>query len=319
MDIWKIARNRLQNIKMENLKAQAEQKELIFQKYPCLRDWEAEIQNAFIQGLQELSGNNPEAMESAREKTAQIILKRNTFLSQQGLPVDIIVSKPLCPKCNDTGYIEQTPCGCLKKIVTAIRKEQVYKTLPLPEASFDAFDITIFSDYASETGGLSPQEAMEEIYAQCADYAQSFGHSSRNLFFNGGTGVGKTYMSCCIAKAVCDKGFDVVYVSAIDCFEALESGKFNPDYKADNSNLYSCDLLVFDDLGTEFITKTSFLQSALYHLINTRIVQKKPMIINSNLTVEDIKNRYLPQVYSRLKGDFYLISFIGDDLRQSSI
>ena len=156
---------------------------------------------------------------------------------------------------------------------------------------------------------------MEKTLQTCRRYAYSFTEKSENLLFSGDTGLGKTFLSACIARTVADRGYSVVYESAGHLFTNLERAKFSGDESArEDIRKYSqCDLLIVDDLGTEM--PGQFTTAALYALVNDRLLTGKPMIVSTNLTIDELSRRYSPQILSRLRGSFRRVAFIGEDIR----
>ena len=161
---------------------------------------------------------------------------------------------------------------------------------------------------------------MTRVVAVCEGFARQFpSYPLKNLLLSGGTGLGKTFLSGCIAREVSERGFSVVYDTAISLFAAFESRKFSRDMEEgrqarDETRRYlHCDLLILDDLGSELTTP--FVQSALYELINSRLLADKRTIISTNLSIEQIAARYTPQIASRIEGLFQELTFYGEDIR----
>ena len=156
---------------------------------------------------------------------------------------------------------------------------------------------------------------MEKTFQTCRRYAQFFTEKSGNLLLSGDTGLGKTFLSACIARAVADRGYSVVYESAGHLLTHMERAKFAGDEAAREicRKYTECDLLIVDDLGTEM--PGQFTTSALYSLINDRLLMSKPMIISTNLTIDEMLKRYSPQIASRLRGSFERLAFVGEDIR----
>ena len=156
---------------------------------------------------------------------------------------------------------------------------------------------------------------MERNFQNCRRYANSFGMASGNLMFVGGTGLGKTFLSACIARTVADRGFSVVYETAHHLFAKLEQAKFGggEEAKREAEKYLQCDLLILDDLGTEM--PGQFVTAALYSLLNDRLLECKPMVISTNLNVDELARRYSPQIASRLHGNFSRLTFVGEDIR----
>ena len=153
----------------------------------------------------------------------------------------------------------------------------------------------------------------------CKKYAAGFSAASGSLLFSGATGLGKTFLSACIARQIADRGFSVMYETAIRLFGDFETEKFGAQ-GGDGSltrKYFDCDLLIIDDLGTEMTTQ--FTVSALYSVLNTRMMEGKPILISTNLLPEALETRYSPQIASRIVGTFRLIKFAGDDLRRKGL
>ena len=156
---------------------------------------------------------------------------------------------------------------------------------------------------------------MEKTYRNCRSYAFGFHEKADSLLFSGNPGLGKTFLSACIARTVADQGYSVVYESAGHLFAVLEKARFegNDDNRRAAAKYNECDLLIVDDLGTEL--SGQFVTAALYGLINDRILSGKPMIVSTNLTIDDLSRRYSPQIVSRLRGSFRRVAFLGEDIR----
>ena len=196
-------------------------------------------------------------------------------------------------------------------------KEQLSSVLPIADQNFSKFDMSFYSTRPDGRSGISPRENMEYNLGECKAYAAKFGKDSPNLLLFGSTGLGKTFLSTCIAEAVSARGFSVAYDTAINIVAAYETIKFGSgdgEAAAERAARYErADLLIIDDMGTEM--GTAFTVSALYNLINNRLMAKRPMIINTNLLPETLSEKYSPAVASRLLGEFLPLRFFGDDIR----
>ena len=190
--------------------------------------------------------------------------------------------------------------------------------LDLGSQSFDTFDTDWYSDQRAPGKTKSAREHMEWVYDTCVEYAHNFGKKPANLLLDGAPGLGKTFLSACIARVVSEDGFSVVYDTAVHVFARCEAAKFRadeePDAAVDVRRFESCDLLILDDLGTEMAT--GFVQSALYQLINGRLLAGKKTVINTNLAPRQLGERYSPQVQSRLEGEYRVLPFFGEDIRK---
>ena len=229
-------------------------------------------------------------------------------------PEGYLDEKPICDRCGGTGYVGSAMCDCLKELCRQEQKKEL-TLLHVGNESFDQFRVDYYPDRVDPELGINIRTLMGKTFTTCRGYAMSFCESSPNLLFSGGTGLGKTFLSACIARTVADNGYSVVYESAAHLFSKLERAKFSSDEqaRAEVEKFTACDLLIIDDLGTEM--GGQFTTSALYILINDRLLAGKPTIISTNLNTEDMARRYSPQIASRLNGSFLRLPFVGDDIR----
>ena len=261
-----------------------------------------------------------EAVQAVREKNLDLQQQRAVLLGAMGLPEDVLDSKPACPLCGDTGWRGAQMCQCLKRLCTQEQIKELSKLLDLGEQSFDTFDLDRYSVQLWPERGTSPRANMELVYEVCLNFAQKFGHFQfRNLFLTGAPGLGKTFLSACIARTVSEQGFSVVYDTAVNVFARFEEQKFARDREEageardDTRRYLGCDLLILDDLGSEMTTP--FVQSALYTLINSRLASDRRTVISSNLSMDQVRQRYTPQIASRLEGEYRVLPFYGEDIR----
>ena len=205
-------------------------------------------------------------------------------------------------------------CSCLQELCRQEQKKEL-SLLTCGEGDFDQFRLDYYPDRVDSTYGASPRMIMERNLRICRKYAEGFQPGSGNLLFTGGTGLGKTMLSACIATAVAEKGYCVAYETASHLFAKLEKNRFNPDAQTQAAvdKLNGCDLLIVDDLGTEL--PGNFVTAALYTLVNDRLLAGRPMIISTNLNINEAAQRYSPQIASRLRGSFQMLPFVGEDIR----
>ena len=265
-------------------------------------------------------GDPAPALGEVREKNLALQRGRAGLLEAHGYPADALDDKPACPRCGDTGWVGASMCACLKKLCAQEQIAELSKLLDLGEQSFDAFSLDYYSPLPWPGESLTPRENMEFVLEVCSSYARRFGKFYfRNLFLTGAPGLGKTFLSACIARTVAEKGFSVVYDTAVNIFSRFEEQKFARDREEagearDETRRYlGCDLLILDDLGSELTTP--FVQSALYTLINSRLTADKGTVISSNLTMDQVRARYTPQIASRLEGEYRALPFYGEDIR----
>ena len=263
-------------------------------------------------------GTDPRpAIEALKEENLALQRERAELLVAHGYPADYLEDKPNCPLCGDTGWRGSEVCSCLNDYYARVQLEELSRLLDLGTQSFETFSFDWYSDERGERK-RSPRENMERVFDICQDYARHFSLAADNLLLTGQSGLGKTFLSASIARVVSDRGFSVVYDTAEHIFSQMEEEKFRPDDSSaacENVQRYqNCDLLIVDDLGTEMVT--SFVQSALYQLINGRLLAGKKTVINTNLAPRQLGERYSPQVQSRLEGEYRVLPFFGEDIRK---
>ncbi|MDR0862123.1 MAG: ATP-binding protein [Oscillospiraceae bacterium] len=253
-----------------------------------------------------------------RDDNLDLQEEREFELTRAGYPHGYIDDVPMCDKCDDAGYIGAEMCSCLMEYYKAELRKSLSSLLKLGDETFDSFNLNYYDDAADLRTGFSPRRSMEIVYETCVQYARRFGARSYNLFLCGATGLGKTFLSACIARVVSEGGHSVVYDTTPAIFARLEEEKFSKAEDAlalreETRRFRDCDLLIMDDLGTEM--QTSFTNAALYDLVNSRLITGKKTIISSNLTTEDLRRRYSPQIVSRLLGEYQVLMFYGRDIR----
>ncbi len=236
------------------------------------------------------------------------------LLTASGYPADYLETPYVCKKCEDTGFCGGQSCECRKALLKAVAKSELEAVSPSRNCEFADFDLTLYPAEVSPTYGISPRSRMREIFEYCRCYADDFGKCSDSLFMHGATGLGKTHLSLAIANVVVEKGFEVIYGSAQNLLSSLEREKFGGGSGEREKELLDCDLLIIDDLGSEF--STQFTVACIYNIINTRINLGKPVIISTNLTGEELEAKYTQRITSRIIGSYVSLLFIGKDIRQ---
>ena len=255
-----------------------------------------------------------------RDRNLDLQAEKARLLTEHGWPADALDDKPACPRCGDTGWVGASMCSCLRQLCAQEQIAELSKLLDLGEQSFDTFSLDFYSPLPWPGEELSPRENMEFILEVCSNYARKFGKFYfHNLFLTGAPGLGKTFLSACIARTVSEQGFSVVYDTAVNVFARFEEQKFARDReeageaKDETRRYLGCDLLILDELGSELTTP--FVQSALYTLINSRLSSDRRTVISSNLSMDQVRQRYTPQIASRLEGEYRVLPFYGDDIR----
>lgn len=265
-------------------------------------------QTTFLKGEDSVT-----AMEKVRDANLALQEERRQLLRANFAP-DYLMEEPMCSQCGGSGYMGSTMCRCLSQLCQEEQRKELHR-LTTGQERFDRFRMDYYPDRMDSTIGASPRMVMERVLQICQRYGSAFSEHSGNLLFVGNTGLGKTFLSACIANEVVDKGYSVAYESAPRLFEKLNKNHFSPDEKShrEAEHLTECDLLILDDLGTELTT--NFTVSALYSLLCDRLLARKPMIVSTNLNVDEIAQRYSPQIASRFQGEFQRLTFVGQDIR----
>ncbi len=260
-----------------------------------------------------------ERLEKLKRDNLELQAERAERLTALGLPIDWLDEIVSCPLCRDTGLVDGKPCLCLKKLYNRALTEELSSLLRHGDESFERFDLTLYDAEPLPGSTVSPRYAMERILEQCRKFADGFPEVKTNLLFQGGTGLGKTYLSACIARVVADKGWSVCYESAAAALEAFETQKFAREPESAEAaaarvrRMLDCDLMILDDLGTEMVTSVTV--SSLYTLINNRLNAGKRMIVSTNCSDEELQKKYTPPIFSRIKGEFLRLPFVGRDIR----
>ena len=290
--------------------------EQIYHQLPRLKEIDLEMRRsvskavsvAFRKGCDTVA-----AINAIKEENLALQREREWLLDANDLDETALEPAVICPKCGGSGYIGAVMCECLRELCRQEQKKELSSLLSGRE-TFEGFRLDYYSAEIDPNFGVSPRQLMQITYQHCRRYAREFSLRSPSLLFTGAPGLGKTYLSACIARTVADNGFSVVYDTAGKLFADFEAVKFGSDRGALTEKYTACDLLIIDDLGTEMITQ--FTQSVLYQVINTRMMEGKPVIISTNLSDELLRQRYTPAIVSRLLGAYQTCHFIGSDIRQ---
>ena len=298
---------------------EARRREDIFRRAPRLREIERELRAAMgrLVTVTFRRGTDP-AEEVARLRVENLRLQRERrdLLERLGLPEDCLEERPACPLCGDTGYRDGGVCRCLRGYYAREQQRELSRMLDLGGQSFDTFSLEWYSDRVEPGERRSARSHMEErVYNSCAEFAHRFGRRFENLLFFGAPGLGKTHLSAAIAREVSGAGWSVVYDTAGHVFRVFEDEKFSREEAGEDvERVLRCDLLILEDLGTELTT--AFVQSALYEIVNTRLVERRSTILSTNLMPNELGRRYSPQIASRIEGEYQLLPFVGEDIRR---
>lgn len=314
------ARTQLDLIRSDNQAEHQRRLSLVYARVPEIQRMDETMRRQMTE-LVRLTISHPvdlkERLAALEKDNLDIQMRRAELLVENGWPVEYLDDIYSCPKCRDSGVYEGGVCSCLEKLYNKELTKELGTLLQHGDESFERFDLNYYD--TAPVGGVSPRETMTMVLGACRKFADNFPAVSANLLFQGGTGLGKTYLSACIARVVANKGYSVCYDSAAAALEAFEVQKFSRDPEAGEAanarvrRMLDCDLMILDDLGTEMISSIS--TSALYTLLNTRLVNGKKIIISTNCSDEELQKKYTQQIYSRIKGEFLRLPFVGRDIR----
>lgn len=314
------ARARLEQAKLERERENEAHRAAAYERYPRLREIDRELQQSMAElAIAFLKKDSEETLGAIRTRNQTLQAERNWILEAGEFEDGYLDDTPVCTRCGGTGYDGSQMCSCLRELCRQEQKKELTSLLGSGRESFDTFRLDVYSDAYDPKLGTSPRELMRSNLNICKKYAAGFSAASGSLLFSGATGLGKTFLSACIARQIADRGFSVIYETAIRLFGDFETEKFGAQ-GGDGSltrKYFDCDLLIIDDLGTEMTTQ--FTVSALYSVLNTRMMEGKPILISTNLLPEALETRYSPQIASRIVGTFRLIKFAGDDLRRRGL
>lgn len=264
------------------------------------------------------SENTDQEIAVLRDRNLALQEEKRRLLIQNGYPADYLTVSCDCPKCHDTGYVDHQLCDCVRRRAAEAQKNKLSSLLPVDKETFDTFRLDYYSTRPDDRLGIAPREIAKINYQKCMHFADFFGDSYENLILYGSAGLGKTFLSSCIAKRVTERGFSVTYDTAISLFDRYNELKFKSGDVSDAAEAMerfrNADLLIIDDLGTEM--PGSFHTSCLYDIMNRRLMRRLPTILSTNLLPDEWESRYSAAIASRISGEFTQLRFIGDDIRK---
>lgn len=281
----------------------------VYDHVPGYRDLEDSIAAVSVaQGKKYLEGD-AHALEELKEMLADISDKKERLLLDAHLPADYLQPSYTCPDCKDTGYIDGQKCHCFKQAVITLLYEQSNLREMLQSENFQTLSYEYYDgDHLSH---------FKNAVITCQNFIKNFNSDYHNLFFYGTVGTGKSFLSNCVARELIENGHSVIYFSASALFDLLSRYSFDYKNKEEQreryNDLYQCDLLIIDDLGTELTNQ--FVASQLFSLLNERHMGKKATIISTNLSLEELRNRYSDRIFSRITSHYELCKLTGPDIR----
>lgn len=288
----------------------------VVSKVPEFSRLEDEISSLSVTQAKRLILGEQGVLEAYRSQMASLKDKRKQLLASGNFPEDYLEMRYDCPHCQDTGYIGNEKCACfIQEEIDLLYTQANLKDI-LTRENFSTFSTAYYSDKLTDpASNATALELANRAVAQARAFVNRFGTTYENLLLYGNTGVGKTFLTNCIAKELLDRRFSVLYFSATTFFETLAKNTFEQHLDEEDTSSYilNCDLLIIDDLGTEMAN--SFVLSKFFDVINRRHLAGKSTLISTNLSVEALKETYTERSSSRILGNYTLVKLIGNDIR----
>ena len=300
-----------------------ERKNRLFSEVPEIEDIDHEIASVSIAAAKALLSDAPDtpapSLSALREK-------KRRLMKSHGFPENYLDPPFTCPDCRDTGYIGNSRCHCFIQASIDLLYRQANLTNILRSENFHSFSLSFYDTLLrDEDVGMNARENAEKILHYCKGFCDSFGKNSESLLLYGNTGAGKTFLTHCIARELLEHNHSVVYFTAFEFFEALAAKAFHRGEASRDTGytteaglsaadaIYSAELLIIDDLGTEL--PNTFTDSQLFECINERLLLNKPLLISTNLSTAQISDRYSRRTYSRIIGSFRIFKLFSRDIR----
>lgn len=284
-------------------------RDYVYEHLPKYRELEDETASLSVEQGKKLLSGDETAMDRLRENLAALKKQKRRLLLDAGLPANYLEPVFSCPDCRDTGYIDRQKCHCLRQAEISLLYEQSGIQDMLEHNNFSLLS---YDYYTGEALALF-RHAVET----CQSFIKNFNSDYRNLFFYGTVGTGKSFLSGCVAKELMDEGHSVIYFGAAGLFDLLSSVSFDAKSRDERRNtyfdLYQCDLLIIDDLGTELTNQ--FTASQLFSFLNERHLGKKSTLISTNFSLAELRDRYSDRIFSRITSNFEVCRLAGEDIR----
>ena len=290
----------------------------VYGKDQRLKAIDDNISSCSLAQARKLLNGDVTALSKLRSQLTEFRQQRLSILKELGYSEQYFEPSYECPDCKDTGYIGNQRCHCFKQRAIDLVYTQSNIRSILKTENFNTFCYDYYSETeVNPTTGLTSLETMQNAVKECRKFINEFDSVFSNLFFYGDTGVGKTFLSNCIAKELLDTGHSVIYFTAFQIFDVFEQNTFHKSTTeniiAAHQNIFDCDLLIIDDLGTEM--PNSFTVSQLFLCLNERILRRKSTIISTNLTLNKVAEIYSERTFSRISSSYVILKLFGDDIR----
>lgn len=291
-------------------------RKIVYNQLPELKEIHDSISLLSVNQAKKLLNGDEKALADLKKQLRLLVEQKTELLVSAGYPADYLEPVYECPDCKDTGYIGNRKCHCLQKAIIDLLYTQSNLKNILQRENFDTFSFAYYSDnHVDPVTGRSALANIRNAHYIAHEFVDTFGKDFRNLFLYGDTGVGKTFLTNCIARELMNKAFSVIYLTAFEFFDTLAKSRFDRDNDAEmmNEHIFDCDLLIIDDLGTELTN--AFTVSQLFLCINERLLRRKSTIISTNLSLESLVDIYSERTFSRITSNYTMLKITGDDIR----
>ena len=291
--------------------------EEVHKKVPAIKEMEEVITGKAVERAKCLLDGDQEAGRRLKAEVEDLREQKKVLLKAYGYPEDYMEMHYSCKDCRDTGYYEGRKCHCFRKEEIKLLYAQSNLEQLMKRENFETFSDEYFDrEQVIPEFNMSVYDYMMQVKQLCRNFVEQFGVKKGNLLFQGDTGVGKTFLTNCIAKDLIDRYFSVIYLSSTDLFHIFAQNTFErsaEEMKDMYQHILDCDLLIIDDLGTEL--NNSFVSSQFFYCINERLMRKNGTIISTNLDMEGIRDRYTERVSSRIISEYMITPLFGSDIR----
>lgn len=288
----------------------------VYNLIPELEKLHNSISFLSVSQARKLLNGDDNALTDLKKEMKRLTDRKTELLISAGFPADYLEPIYECADCKDTGYIGNKKCHCFQKAIIDLLYTQSNLQEILKRENFDTFSFAYYSDnHIDPVTGRSSLANMKNAHLIAHEFVDTFTDEFHNLFLYGDTGVGKTFLSNCIAKELIDRAFSVIYLTSFELFDTLAKSKFEKDNAAEMmcEHIFDCDLLIIDDLGTELAN--SFTVSQLFLCLNERLLRRKSTIISTNLSLESLVDIYSERTFSRITSNYTMLKLTGDDIR----
>ena len=300
---------------IENHHKLEERRQEIYARLPVVRQLEAEIAERSVACAKKLLEGDKSVLDRLKEDLKDLREQKSLIIRAAGYPDDYLELHYRCPDCRDTGLIDGRKCHCFLQAQMKLLHAQSNLEDVLERENFKALSYEYYDDTEILPQlGITNAAYMRRVVAGCREFVRDFDKKHDNLLFTGSTGVGKTFLTNCIARELMDDFHSVIYLTASDLFDVFSRNKFDYDNAEDMYRfILDCDLLIIDDLGTEL--NNSFTSSQLFYCINERMNMSRSTIISTNLTLARLRDSYTDRVTSRIMSGYRIIPLYGGDIR----